>query len=290
MNLRKTVTVFLALLLGLTAFAGAAMADGQSRVVLGEDLTNKQEAAMLDYFGVDAGEVKTLYLTHDEEVAWLGALLPADKLGKKALSSIYIKEAGEGSGLNIVTKNINWVTPEMYMAALTTAGIVDADIKIAAPVKVSGTAALAGVCKAYEDITGITLSRDAKEVAAQELVLTGQLSDFLGSKDAETLVNDLKAVLDQVKGKSDDDIRALIRQTAGDNDVSLNDAQVDQLLNLVKRLASLDIDPNLLAQQTQQLKALTDQLGGLQKSTAGFTGWVSKAWADFTKWLQNLFG
>lgn len=290
MKLKKVIAMFLAVLLGLTALSGFAMADGQSRVVLGEDLTNKQEAAMLDYFGVDAGEVKTLYLTHDEEVAWLGALLPADKLGKRALSSIYIKEAAEGSGLNIKTKNINWVTPEMYMAALTTAGIVDADIRIAAPAKVSGTAALAGVCKAYEDITGITLSRDAKEVAAQELVLTGQLSDFLGATDAATLVNQLKSMLDQVKGMSDDEIRSLIRQAAEDNSVSLNDAQVEQLLNLVKRLASLDIDPDLLLQQTQQLKALTDKLGGLQDSTKGFAGWISNAWKDFTKWLKGIFG
>ena len=209
---------------------------------------------MLQYFGVQEGAVKTLYLTHDEETAWLGALLPASQLGTKAISSIYIQATAEGSGLNIQTKNITWVTPEMYMAALTTAGIVDADIKVAAPVKVSGTAALAGIFKAYEDITGVTLSEDAKTVAADELAVTGQLADILGSTDAETLVNDLKSAIDQVKGKSDDDIRTLIRQTAQQNNVSLTDGQVDQLLNLVKKIASLNIDPQQLLAQTTQLQ------------------------------------
>jgi uncharacterized protein YpuA (DUF1002 family) len=289
-QMKKLISVLLALVFCSTMLAGVALADGESRIVLGQDLTNNQEADMLDYFGVNAGDVKTLYLTHEEEVAWLGALLPADKLGTKSLSSLYIKAAAEGSGLKIETKNINWITPEMYMAALTTAGIVDADIKVAAPIKVSGTAALAGIFKAYEDITGITLSRDAKEVAAQELVLTGQLSDILGSTSAEVLVNDLKAALDQVKGKSDDEIKDLIRQTAKDNNVSINDAQVTQLLNLVKRISQLNIDPALLVQQAKQLQDLTKQLDGMQKSAEGFGGWISGVWKGFTDWLASIFG
>jgi uncharacterized protein YpuA (DUF1002 family) len=288
--MKKIVSAFLAILLGLTAFSGFALAEGESRVVFGQDLTDKQEKDMLKYFGVKADEVKTLYLTHDEETAWLGALLPAEKLGSKAISSIYIRETAEGSGLNIQTKNITWVTPEMYMAALTTAGIVDADIKVAAPMKVSGTAALAGVCKAYEDITGVTLSRDAKEVAAQELVVTGELADALGSNDAEVIVNELKTAIDQVKGKSDDEIRDLIRQTAKDHNVTLTDGQVEQLLKLVKRIASLNIDPDLLLRQTKQLQELAKQLSGVQKSAQGFGGWIANLWNSFTKWLESIFG
>jgi uncharacterized protein YpuA (DUF1002 family) len=154
-------------------------------------------------------------------------------------------------------------------------------------VNVSGTAALAGVFKAYEDITGVTLSRDAKQVAADELALTGKLSDALGSTDATVLVNDLKAALDQIKGKSDDDIRALIRQTAKDNNVTLTDGQVEQLLNFLKRMSELNIDPALLSQQLQDL---TSKLNGLKKSTEGFGGWISGIWNGFTSWLRSLFG
>ena len=47
-------------------------------------------------------------------------------------------------------KNINWVTDAMYTNALITAGVKDAEIQITAPFKVSGTAALTGLMKAYE--------------------------------------------------------------------------------------------------------------------------------------------
>jgi uncharacterized protein YpuA (DUF1002 family) len=288
--MKKIVSVILALIMSVGIFAGVAAADGKTRVVFGKDLTDKQQQDLLEYFELKDQDVVTLYVTIDEERAWLGNLLPAEKIGSHSLSSICIKAAAEGSGLDVKTKNINWITPEMYMAALTTAGIVDADIKIAAPTPVSGTAALCGVFKAYEDITGITLSRDAKEIAAQELVLTGKLADLLGAQDATSLVNQLKTALDSMKGKSDDEIREIIKQTAKDNNVSVNDAQVDQLLNLVKRLMSMNIDPDKLMEQAKQLQAITDKLGGVQKTAEGIGGWFESVWNDFTSWLKGIFG
>ena len=289
--MKKLVSITLAALLGMTLFSSAALADGKdnSRVVYGHDLTDKQKASLEEYFGAPDG-VKELEVTIDEEKAWLGNLIPAEKIGKRSLSSIYIQSTDEGAGLNVETKNINWVTPEMYMAALTTAGIVDADIKIAAPVDVSGTAALAGVFKAYEDITGVTLSRDAKQIAADELALTGMLADYLGDKDATELVNELKTMQDQLKGKTKEEIREIVVQTAKDHNVSLTDGQIDQLVNLVKRLSELNIDPALFAQQAKQLQAITDKLGGLTKATNDLGSWFTKAWDDFTKWLKGIFG
>jgi uncharacterized protein YpuA (DUF1002 family) len=288
--MKKFVSVVLAAVLGAALLSGLAMADGQSRIVFGHDLTDSQKQDLMDYFGVKDGDVKTLEVTIDEEKAWLGALIPSEKIGTHSLSSLYIKATAEGAGLNVETKNINWVTPEMYMAALTTAGIVDADIKIAAPVQVSGTAALAGVFKAYEDITGITLSRDAKAIAADELALTGKLGDFLGSAQATELVNQLKTSLDQIKGKSDDEIRVIIKQTAKDNNVSLTDGQVDQLVNLLKRLSQMNIDPDKLLEQARQLQAIADKVNGLQKTAQGVGGWFAKVWSDITGWLKGIFG
>lgn len=76
---------------------------------------------------------------------------------------MYITILDDGSGLNVSTKNINWCTEQMYKNALTTAGITDADVKVTAPFEVSGTAALTGIYKAYEDITGNSLSSLAKD-------------------------------------------------------------------------------------------------------------------------------
>lgn len=288
--MKRFVSVILALILSVGMFAGAALADGKTRVVFGKDLTDKQQQDLLEYFELKDQDVVTLYVTIDEEKAWLGNLLPADKIGSRSLSSISIKSTAEGSGLNIQTKNINWITPEMYMAALMTAGIVDADIKIAAPIDVSGTAALCGVFKAYEDITGVTLSRDAKEIATQELILTGQLSDFLGSQDATVLINKLKTAMDAMKGKSDDELKEIIRQTAKDANISVNDAQVGQLLNLVKKLLTLNIDPDKLLEQAKQLQAVADKLKGVSQTADGIGGWFQSVWDGFTNWLKSIFG
>lgn len=288
--MKKIISALLAVLLSATMLSGIAMADGNSRIVFGKDLTDKQKTELLKYFGVEKDAVPTLEVSIDEEKAWLGKVLPAEKIGSRSLSSIYIKETAEGSGLNVETKNINWVIPEMYMAACMTAGIVDADIKIAAPTPVSGTAALVGICKAYEDITGAKLDPAAMNAAIEELVLTGNLGDYLGSEEATVLVNDLKKALDQVKGKSDDEIKDLIAQTAKDHNVSLTDGQVDQLVNLVKRLSELNIDPNLLLQQAKKLQDLTDKLNGIQQSADGIGGWFSSVWDGFTGWLRSIFG
>ena len=138
--MKKLFALFTAALLLLTPVA--ALADGNSRIVFGGDLTEKQRTAMLKEFNVKEDAVETLTVTIDEEKAYLGNLVPADKIGSRSLSSIYIQSASEGNGIDVTTNNITWVTSDMYISALTTAGIKDATIHVSSPVKVSGTAAL----------------------------------------------------------------------------------------------------------------------------------------------------
>lgn len=62
--------------------------------------------------------------------------------------------------MTVNTSHITYCTSQMYISALATAGITDAKITVTAPFDVSGTAALTGVYKAYEDITGHEARRD----------------------------------------------------------------------------------------------------------------------------------
>lgn len=75
-----------------------------------------------------------------------------------------------GSGLDIKTYNVDFCTEEMYRNVLTTVGITDAKIIVASPSVVSGTAALTGVYKAYESLTGNILSEYAKWRALMSLL------------------------------------------------------------------------------------------------------------------------
>ncbi len=288
LHMKKLISLLAAAMLLLTPMT--ALADGDSRIVFGKDLTSDQKAELLKEFDVSENAVETLTITIDEEKAYLADLVPADKIGSRSLSSIYIQSADEGSGIDVTTHNINWVTADMYTAALTTAGIKDANIKVASPVKVSGTAALAGIFKAYEDITGETLDDNKKEVAGQELVLTGDLGDVIGDDEATVLINELKKMLDQIKGMSDEEVREQVLATAKQLNVTLTDEQVDQIVALLRKLANSNIDPDTLLQQAKNLQNLVNTMNQVQEKTSGFAGSVARVWTSFTNWISSLFG
>lgn len=138
----------------------------------------------------------------------------------------------DGSGMDVTTSNITWCTPEMYISALATAGITDAKVVVAAPFEVSGTAALTGVYKAYEDMTGKKLDDVAKLVSTQELTITGELANEIGTMDSTSIVNDLKLMLDETKNMTDDQIKQEIIEIAKQYNVTLTDAQINQLITL----------------------------------------------------------
>lgn len=230
------------LLTTVIAFPALAYEEGDSRVTIGADLTAEEKADIYRDFGITEGEVTEITVTNADERAYLEGIAPEGKIGRVALSCIYITIGSEGSGLTITTNDINWCTSEMYTNALTTAGITDARVMVSAPFPVSGTAALAGIYKAYESITGETLSELAKEVGVEELVTTGDLAEYIGSSEASQIVNELKGILDETQTMTDDEVRSEIKRIAGEYNVSITDAQVEQLLKLCRSLEKLDVD------------------------------------------------
>jgi uncharacterized protein YpuA (DUF1002 family) len=254
--MKKLVAAMLALAVGFTLFIPTALADedGEERVTMGADLTDRQREAVYADFGIEEGSVTELKVTNDEERSYLEGLVPDGKIGSVALSCIYIKTLPEGSGLSIEIHNINYCTEDMYSNALTTAGISDAEVIVSAPFPVSGTGALTGAYKAYEDITGNSLSSLAKAAGAEELVVTGELAEYIGSDDATQMINELKNMLDKTQNMTDDEVRAEIKNLAVMYNVSLTNAQLEQVLSLVRKLEGLDAE------------ALQEQLVGIAKA------------------------
>lgn len=210
------------------------------RVTMGADLTDAQRAAVYADFGIEMGSVKELTVTNAEERVYLEGIVSERRIGSVALSCIYITTLPQGEGLTIELHNINYCTEDMYKNALTTAGITDAYVVVSAPFPVSGTGALTGAYKAYEDITGTSLNELAKLVGAEELVLTGELSEYIGSEEASEIIRELKGILDQTQSMSDDQVKSEIRTIADAYKVSLTDGQVDQILSLCRKLEGLD--------------------------------------------------
>lgn len=221
-----------------SAFAYEA---GEARAVIGANLDQEQVAAVYKDFGVERGSVEEIIVTNEDEREYLEGLVDDKKIGSVALSCVYITLLEEGSGLSISTNNINWCTEQMYINALTTAGITDANVIVSAPFAVSGTAALTGVYKAYEDITGQSLSNLAKSVGAEELILTGQLGEYIGSEEAAALINELKGILDITETMSDSDVKKEIQKLAEQYNVQVTETQIDQILKLCRQMEKLDV-------------------------------------------------
>ena len=260
---------------GAVSSAGATYSQptiNQSRAVIGADLSPDQIAAVYQAFGVARGSVIELTVTNAEERMWLQGYVDPALIGTRSISSVYVELLPAGANMDVSTSNITWCTPEMYMSALATAGITDAKIVVAAPFGVSGTAALTGVYKAYEDMTGKPLDDLAKLVSTQELSITGDLASEIGSMDSTAIVNELKLMLDETKNMSDAQLRETILQIAGEYDVKLSERQIQQLIQLCRSLEKLDTEA--LRLNVEQVQGTLNKLSGARTESSGFVGGV----------------
>jgi uncharacterized protein YpuA (DUF1002 family) len=264
-----------------------AVEPGEERVTIGADLTEEEIAQIYDDFDLVRGEVKEIIVTNAEEREYLSGLVPDKKIGSVALSCIYITTLEEGSGISVTTNNINWCTDDIYINALITAGVENASVMVSAPFAVSGTAALTGIYKAYEDITGIELDQSAKEAAAEELVITSELADTIGSDDATLLINELKKILDQTKDMTDEELRSEILNIAAANNIELSKENIIQIINLCRTLETLDV-----AEWGDKLTQLAKAMDTFQKAGEGastFFASVGEFFANVGDFFVNIF-
>ena len=77
---------------------------------LGANLSLGQRETVLKLLGInpeELAEYDVIYTTIDEEYQYLGNYLPAEKMGKKSLSSVLVVKREKGHGISITTKNIS---------------------------------------------------------------------------------------------------------------------------------------------------------------------------------------
>ncbi len=285
-NWKRLFCMILAVLtlssLGVTAFAEA----GQSRAVIGANLNEEQIAAVYQLFNVKRGEVTELTVTNAEEREYLEGYVDESLIGTRSISCVYVELLAEGAGMDVTTSNITWCTPEMYISALATAGITDAKIVVAAPFEVSGTAALTGVYKAYEDLTGKKLDDLAKAVSTQELTITGELANEIGDMDSTAIVNDLKMMLDETAQMTDEEIREQIIQIAGRYNVSLTDNQINQLIRLCRSLEGLDADA--LKARVEEVQNTLKKVSDAKTQVIGFVETVKKVVTSIKSFFEKI--
>ncbi|MCR5733926.1 MAG: DUF1002 domain-containing protein [Lachnospiraceae bacterium] len=209
-------------------------------VALGKNLSDSQLATVLELMGITEDELKesdVVYVTNEEEHAFLDDYIDPAKIGKNALSSVLVIPAEKGHGIEVTTKNINYCTPEMYENAFMTAGVNDADIIVAGPFELSGTAALIGAVKAYERLSGVEISDMVVDAAVDELITTGDIAEKLASKeDAAKLIALIKKEIITKNPGSKAEVEAIVRGAQSDLGLTLPDEYIDRIVDLIMKI------------------------------------------------------
>lgn len=271
-------------------------ADDRPYLALGADLTEEQRNTVLSLMGIDPANLASydvVYITNAEEHQYLDAYIDSSQIGSKSLSSVVIVEREKGSGINISTSNITYCTVGMYKNALATAGITDADIIVAGPTGISGTAALVGVFKAYQEMTGETIDASIVDAALNELVITGQLEESiagLSDEEVEEFIAYIKSVIAENDLKDEASINEAIDDACAKYGVTLSDSERQQIIDLLLKITSLGIDLNGLVDYAQSLYNSYKNGGGDASSTLSSIGaFFTNAFTAIADFFKGLF-
>ena len=272
MKLRKMISMVLvaAVAAVMVLVPAGASADSvndslsDTYVSLGANLSDSERATVLSLLGLTEDELQNctvVQVTNQEEHEYLDAYLSSSVIGNRAISSVKVVNKDDGNGINVETHNITYCTETMYQNALATAGLEDADVTVAGPYNVSGTAGLIGAIKAYYTMTGKDTAEESVEAATQELVTTSELGESMGDQEsASTLVGAVKDKVVSEGLETEEEIRDAIEDTAEQMDITLTEDQIAKITALMDEIKNLDIDINALKEQA---KGLYDKLDSL---------------------------
>lgn len=298
--MKKSVKPFVSVLLAATMLSQAVTvradeitAEDKPYLALGADLTEEQKATVLSLMDVDAGQLDQydiVYVTNAEEHSYLDSYIASSEIGSKSLSSVVVVQKEEGSGLDISTKNISFCTEGMYQNACATAGITDADIVVAGPTSISGTAALVGIFKAYSEMTGEEIPEQIIDGALNELVVTGRLEDSISSnvdaEDLESLIAYLKQQMVENGLDDEDGIRNAVEEACVEYGVSLTDDEKDQIVNLLMKLSTLNLDADTIGKAQELLNSLNT----IADSGSKIGNFFSNLWQAISDFFRRIFG
>lgn len=297
MKWRKKAAVLLAAIMMLMAPV-TVMADSvdvvsdKPYISLGADLNSTEKETVLQLLGVSERELSNytvVTITNSMEHEYLDSYLDSSLIGSRALSSVLVKGQKDGYGIKVTTKNISYCTVGMYQNALATAGIQNADIVVAGPFKISGTAGLVGAIKAYENMTGKQVDDEKVEAATNELVVTSDLAENIGDTEkAEELVGFIKNEVAS-NDYTEEEMSALVDEAASEMQVSLSEEDKQNILELMEKVKGLDIDVDQLQ---EQVKGLYSKLQGMDLhidlNSPETKSFLSNLWNKITEFFNNL--
>ena len=290
----KIVSVLMATCLVFSSFGfSRSFADSSKVVTIGVNNTAEQKQTILNYFGVKENEVVILEVNNQEERKYLEGVATEAQLGTRTYSCAYVQPTSKGNGLNVKTVNLTYVTSSMIASTLTTCGITDANVIAMTPLSggVSGTGALTGIMKAFEDATGKPLDEEKKEIASEELVITGDLGENIGQDKATGVINDIKTEI--IKNNTQDNIQIAdtINNITNNYNVTLTPEQQEKLENLMTKVSEQDYDYKEMKDALNSVKdVVNEKLNSIgEKVPTTLINSVKQWFTRIGDWFANLF-
>lgn len=276
---------------GITAKADA-VADADPKdvyVSFGADLSSDEKSKVMDLLAITEDDLDGFTvgeITNDDEKKYLGDYLDASVIGSRALSSVIVVLGEDGDGIDVETKNISYCTAGMYTNALITAGIENADVIVAGPFEITGTAALVGAMKAYSDLTGEEISEASMDTAVNELVVTSQMAENVDSEDIEGLIAFVKAKVVEEGLDNDEAIGEAIDEGAKELGITITEEEKQTVISLMKKIGELDLDIDSMKEQAKDLFNKLEDMGFDKEEAKNFFQKIMDAIQDF---FQDLF-
>lgn len=277
-NIKKIMSLILSGLVSfsaLTTFANGDVVDekwGKPVFVYGSGLNSseiKKTEELLEIKNEDSVNVKMV--DGQDELRYL-----ANGAGDSSamISSVLVQKKDKGKGVTVIIKtpkNITQINENQYRNAAITAGIADAEIKVASVKKVTGESALTGIYKAFE-ANGQVLDQKRMQVAQNELEVTNQIvqenkeNKSFDPEKLNQIILDVKEELTkyyQENGKTADgqEVENFVRNSVEKYDLAsvISSDQVSKLVSLFRQYQETGAVNS--EEVVEQLKILSKDLG-----------------------------
>jgi uncharacterized protein YpuA (DUF1002 family) len=251
-------------------------------IVYGEALSAAQKDEVRKLLNVtDTSKVKEITVSGEDLVTYIKGDRHSNMYSSAKITR---KDSGEGLVIKQVTpENITEVTDEMYANALLTAGIQDAVVDVASPVKVSGHSALVGIYKAYDEGEGAGLNKDRTEVANEELNLATDLAkkEGMDQDKVSELLTEIKKEIAEQNPATKEELAAIIDEKLKTLEINLSEQDRQLLLDLFEKMRNLNINFDNVK---SQLETLTQDIQQRIEEAVGDENFLQKV-SDFFKEL-----
>jgi uncharacterized protein YpuA (DUF1002 family) len=255
-------------------------------VVYGAALSPAQKDEVRKLLNVtDTSKVKEITVTGKDLVTYIKGD-PNSNMYSSA--KITRNDSGQGIVINLVTpENITEVTKEMYANALLTAGVKDAVVDVASPIKVSGHSALVGIYKAYDAGNGTALNKDRTEVANEELNLATNLAkkEGMDSDKVSQLLTEIKQEIAAQNPATKEDISNIIDDKLKSLNISLSPQDRQLLIDLFDKMRHLNINFDNVK---SQLNNLSQDIKQRIENAVGDKGFLQKVADFFKKLIESI--